>query len=111
MKTLLAAVLLLGPALASAQVQTQPPPPAPQYLPPGVTQDSAPPPQDTPPRTGVPGAAADLFGSAGPVLRARPRRAAGDRCRPVGAGTVGLHEPVRMGVDALWGRVHVSPRR
>ena len=49
MKTLLATILLLGPALATAQDQVQTAPPAPQYLPPGVMQESAPPPvQDTP---------------------------------------------------------------
>ncbi len=110
MKTLLAAVLLLGPALASAQVQPPTTPPAPQYLPPGVTQDSAPPPQDTPPAPESPEPPQTYSSGAGPVLRAHPGRTAGG-CRPIGAGTVGLHEPVRMGVDALRCRVHLFPCR
>lgn len=78
MKTLLAAVLLLGPALASAQVQPQTTPPAPQYLPPGVTQDSAPPPQDLPPAPQSPeppqtySAAPDQYSAPAPVAPPAP---------------------------------------
>jgi hypothetical protein len=50
MKTLLAAMLLLGPALATAQVETAPSAPPPQYLPPQAPQTVAPPsPQEIPP--------------------------------------------------------------